>query len=284
MTVDWPEPLVREIAERRVVLFIGSGISRAAHPILPDWPKLLTQMSDRLSQKKNKALAKKLVKQDRLLDAAELINSLLSAAERRTILESKFLLTPPPLSDLYSNLLDLDFKVCITTNYDQLIEKNFEHFSGGQIAYQVRNYKYENFLADLRSPARTILKIHGCITEPSNIVLDRQSFFSAKARNPGVYDIVEALSTVNTVLFLGYSISDPDIQIILERIHSRSATDHCHYALISKFDHIALRKSLTDTFNVDFIEYPKGQHSIVPNAIQSLRDAVKQERARFGIP
>jgi hypothetical protein len=275
---------VREIAERRVVLFVGAGVSKSAVPTLPSWPSLLKNLAERPKLKKDRELAKRLIRGDKLLDAAELLNSLMTAAERRAFLEKNFQLTPTPTSDLYRHLLDLDIKVCITTNYDQLLEKNFEHYSGGQPAYQSRTYRYDNFLADLRSPTRTILKLHGCITEPAQIVLDRKSYFRAKAENPGIYDAVLALSTVNTVLFLGYSMSDPDIQLLLETIHARSNTDHTHYALISKLEHPSLRDALSETYNVKFIEYAKGDHAEFPKAIENLRDDVKAERAGLGVP
>ena len=282
--VSWPLPLVREIAERRVILFLGAGISKAAAPALPSWPSLIEYLSQALPTKKDKNLVRQLIRNDRLLDAAELINSVISPAESRDMLENKFLLTPAPTSNIYKDLLNLDFKVCITTNYDQLIEKNFEQFSGGNIAYHVRTYTYKNLIADLRSPSRTILKLHGCITVPAELVLDRRSYFNAKAENPGIYDTVAALSTVNTVLFLGYSISDPDIQLILESVHARTRSDHTHYALMSKFEHPSLRQAISSTYNVSFIEYPSGQHGEVPPAIAALWSAVKDERAGRGIP
>lgn len=284
MAVDWPHTLVREIAERRVVLFIGAGVSKSARPEMPSWPALLRALAEKARRVKDRELINKLIRTDRLLDAAELANSLLIPAERRAFLEEKFRINPVPVSEIYRNLLDLDCKVCITTNYDQFIEKNFEHFSGGEIAYQVRTYRYDNFLADLRSPSRTILKLHGCITEPAQVVLDRQSFFRARYGNPGIYDAVTALSTVNTILFMGYSITDPDIQIVLEGVHARATTDHTHYALVSKFEHPSLRSALGATYNVTFIEYPSGAHGEVPSAIANLRDAVKAERAGLGIP
>ncbi|MBK5571419.1 MAG: SIR2 family protein [Ensifer sp. SSB1] len=191
---------------------------------------------------------------------------------------------PAPTAEIYKDILSLDFKVCITTNYDQLIEKNFEHYSGGHVTHHVRTHTYKNFISDLRSPSRTILKLHGCVTNTAEIVLDRKSYFNAKADNPGIYDAVQALSTVNTVLFLGYSISDPDIQLILESVHARTRADHTHYALMSKFEHPSLRQAIGSTYNVSFIEYPAGQHHEVPLAVIDLWKAVKEERAGRGIP
>lgn len=282
--VEWPAPLIREIAERRVVLFVGSGVSKSAVPTLPSWTTLLLQMAERAKLKKDKALAKRLVHNSRLLDAAELVNSLLTPADRRQFLEEIFLFAKTPISEIYEQLLMCDFKICITTNYDELLEKNFEHFSAGAVAYQTRKYQYDNILADLRSPTRIILKLHGCITEPANIILDRESFFRAKSKYSGVYDIVTAISTVSTILFLGYSINDPDIQLILEGIHARIHSDHTHYALVPKFEHPSLRSALSKTFNVKFLEYSGKNHDEFQNAVQTLRNAVKEMRATRGIP
>ncbi|WP_226552926.1 SIR2 family protein [Celeribacter naphthalenivorans] len=274
--------MVTEVAERRVVIFVGAGISKAAHNDMPSWPSLLEEMGAKLPKKKDRELVKRLIRYERLLDAAELINSQVIPADRRALLEEKFKLAPVPEAALYSHILELDPKVCITTNYDQFIEKNFERFSGGMSSHQVRLYNFDGLISDLRSPARIILKIHGCITEPSNIVLDKKSYFNAKSQNPGVYEAVKALCTVNTVLFLGYSMGDPDIQLILEDINAKAKSDHRHFALVPKFEHPSLREANQHTYNVEFIEYPSGRHDLVPKALKELSEAVVATRASSG--
>lgn len=280
--VTWNPALVTELAERRVVLFLGAGVSKAAVPALPSWSALLDELSAKVATQKDKKLLKSLIRNGRYLDAAELVNSLTVPADRRAFFEHKFRFAPTPISPIYEDVLALDAKVCITTNYDQLIEKNFEHFSGGTITHQVRTYKYPNFLSDLRSPARVILKLHGCVTDAGSIVLDKRSFFNARAENPGIYDAVTALSTVSTILFLGYSMNDPDIQIVLEGINSRVKTDHSHFALVPKFEHPSLRVANMHTYNINFIEYPSGKHEEFPKALKELREAVQAMRASTG--
>ena len=281
--VAWAPSLVTEIAERRVVLFLGAGVSKAAIPALPSWSELLKELSTSVILKKDQKLLRSLIKNGRFLDAAELINSLTVAADRRAFFEAKFHFKPTPTSEIYNDILSLDAKVCITTNYDQLIEKNFEHYSGGVSSHKVRTYKYANFLSDLRSPGRVILKLHGCVTDAASIVLDRRSYFNARAENPGIYDVVTALSIVNTILFLGYSMSDPDIQLVLEGVNSRVKTDHTHFALVPRFEHPSLRTANTHTYNINFIEYPAGKHDEFPKALRALREAVEATRASTGL-
>jgi len=71
--VAWPNSLIREIAERRVVIFVGAGISKAAHPALPTWPDLLRRLAALLSKAKDKTIVERLVRKDHMLDAAQII-------------------------------------------------------------------------------------------------------------------------------------------------------------------------------------------------------------------
>lgn len=283
MTIAWPDSLVREIAERRTLIFIGAGISKAAHADLPTWTNLLESLGSKIDKKKDKQLIKSLIGQGRLLDAAQIIRDSIPKAELTAELRKIFQVRPIPHSEIYNDLLLLDPKVIITTNYDEFIEKNFEHFSKGQEAHSISDHGSSKLLNDLRSPIRSIVKIHGCISDPAKVVLDRVSYYNARRENAAIFSIVQSLMTVNTVLFIGYSMSDPDIQVTLENISLNSPSDHSHYALVPKFDHISLRNSLTGTYNIGFLEYPKGNHAAVPEAIKGLREAVVNVRSARGI-
>ena len=97
-----------------------------------------------------------------------------------------------------------------------------------------------------------------------------------------MYETIKALCTVNTVLFIGYSMGDPDIQLVLEDINAKAKSDHRHYALVPKFEHPSLREANRHTYNVDFIEYPKDRHDLVPAALSELKGAVVATRASSG--
>lgn len=281
--VNWPTALIREIAERRVILFVGAGISKAAHQELPTWPNLLNELARNLPIKKTQDLIKQLVRQGKMLDAAQIIHDALPKADMNAKLREIFQIRPTPNSEIYNDLLQMDPKTIATTNYDELLEKNFEHFSHGNEAHSISDHKSSKLVTDLRSPIRSIVKIHGCISNPSEVVLDRSSYFKAKRDNPGLFNTMTSLMTVNTVLFLGYSINDPDIQLILENINIYSNSDHPHYALVSKIEHASIKKAMKDTFNVELVEYPCGQHQLVPLAISDLRERVISLRADRGI-
>lgn len=281
--VDWPSALVRELADRRVLLFVGAGISKAALPTTPTWAGLLLSLSNKLKKKADQKLVRQLIRQNALLDAAQIISDGVVRADINAALRAVFQPNPTPHHDLYNHMLSLDLKTVITTNYDEFLEKNFEHHSGGNAAYNVSRYTSADLLEHLRSPSRVIVKMHGCITEPGKVVLDRSSYFTARQQNRGFFDTLSSLFTVNTVLFLGYSLGDPDMQIILENIHSSSVSSHGHYSLLPKQKHRSLVGALKNSYNISCIEYPDGAHGNVPSYIESLAVAVAADRSARGI-
>lgn len=282
--INWPEPLIGEVAERRVVFFVGSGVTKNAHSEFPVWNELLQDhLAQRLATNKDKQLVKSLVRQGRLLDAAEVIRSGLGGPTLATQLRQVFDIRPSPISEIYDSILSMDPKTIITTNYDRMIEENFRHYSGGGASHNVRDIDYPRILSDLRSPSRSIIKLHGCISRPEEIILDRTSYSKQRSANPGLHDAISALMTVNTVLFLGYSITDPDIQLILENMNRFNYTENCHYALISKMDHPSLRESYKQAYNVHFLEYARGRHEEVARSLLQLKELVREFRHTRGI-
>lgn len=281
--VHWPEALVRELADRRVLLFIGAGISKAAAPAMPNWGQLLNTLSGKLAKKTEKKLVAQLIKQGSLLDAAQIISDGAVRADINAKLRDIFQPRATPHHDIYNEILSLDLKTVVTTNYDEFIEKNFEHYSGGNAAYSVCRYTSTDLLEHLRSPSRFIVKVHGCITEPGKVVLDRSSYFRARQQNRGFFDVISSLFTINTVLFIGYSLGDPDMQIILENIHASSESSHGHYSLLPKQKHRALIGAFKQTYNISCIEYPEGGHNLVPSYLSSLAESVRADRSARGI-
>ncbi|CAM3488316.1 hypothetical protein XNC1_3423 [Xenorhabdus nematophila ATCC 19061] len=96
----------------------------------------------------------------------------------------------------------------ITTNYDALVEKifEFEPLIGNNIL--------------LSNPYGSVYKIHGCISSPEDIIITDEDYKSFEYK----YDLIRAqllsLFIHNPIIFLGYSVSDSNIQKILKTIFS----------------------------------------------------------------
>ncbi|HEE0107833.1 TPA: SIR2 family protein [Citrobacter gillenii] len=101
----------------------------------------------------------------------------------------------------------------ITTNYDSLIEQlfEFEPLIGNSIL--------------LSNPYGSVYKIHGCVSAPYELTITEEDYdyFDNK------YELIRAqllsLFIHNPVIFIGYSISDRNIQQILKTIFSYVPTN-----------------------------------------------------------
>lgn len=282
--IKWPDTLSTELAERRCIVFMGAGVSMGSssasgteHP--PNWEDFLKGALPAVSKTADRAYAKKLVAAKQFLDAAEVITECCDHADfdqylRRTFVQPRF-----EASEMHKIILEMDPKIVITTNYDQI----YDHYCNSGIAqsgYNVANYTDSFVVENIRSRVRLIIKAHGCVSDPGNIVLSRSSYYRARRDFPGFYDVLDALFLTNTLLFVGCSLGDPDIQLVLENVHISAPSSHPHYALVEKSDHRSIKAAIKTTHNIELVEYPKGAHDLALQALAGLRDKVIAARSR----
>lgn len=84
-------------------------------------------------------------------------------------------------------------------------------------------------------------------------------------------------------MFLGYSLQDPDINLMLQFLHNTANTSCPHY-LVSKFGNSSLLiKHWKNTYNVSLIEYGDS-YDYFEKSLEELRDLVIQLREERGMP
>ncbi|MDL5514592.1 SIR2 family protein [Arenibacter sp. M-2] len=104
------------------------------------------------------------------------------------------------------------FKTIITTNYDTLIEsfnKNVE------VIRRSKDYPLAN------SKKQLLFKIHGDLSDPERIILtnsDYNNYFSSAQEDTVFWNAVKDKLASNHVLFIGYSMEDSNIQVMLDKI------------------------------------------------------------------
>lgn len=91
--------------------------------------------------------------------------------------------------------------------------------------------------------------------------------------------MLDALFLSSSLLFIGYSLSDPDIQLVLENANIAAPASHPHYAVVSNGVHPALKRSWSKAYNIHFLEFPDGDDISLNASLKDLADNVVAFRA-----
>ncbi|OQA31603.1 MAG: hypothetical protein BWY57_02299 [Betaproteobacteria bacterium ADurb.Bin341] len=98
----------------------------------------------------------------------------------------------------------------ITTNYDQMAE---DLFGGFQVFVG-----QETLLFSSTQGIAEIYKIHGCCQHPSSIIINQSDYDTFDERKAYLAAKLLTIFVEHPIVFLGYSISDPNIESILKAI------------------------------------------------------------------
>lgn len=284
--IDWGDSLVKELAARRCIVFFGAGASVPCEATVgdparrpPDWKGLLEALSGRLpAGSDNRVLADQLIVEKKYLDAAEVIQASINPADYADCIRQLLEVPRFRQSAMHERILELDPKVVITTNFDTIYDRYCTNGSAVE-GYNIIRYTDHHLVQQLRSPTRVVVKAHGCITNTDRLVLTRSQYFEARLGYSHFFRVLDALCLVNTILFLGYSLSDPDIQIALENANISAPSTNRHYFVTPSGTHAALRAASERTYNLKFIEFPAGDYVGLNGSLEALVDRVLAYRA-----
>jgi hypothetical protein len=236
--------IAKLIAKGRCVLCVGAGISRVYDTvnisdndhILPNWPDLLKLLLNRACDSsyldaKDVSELSRAVDDKKFLFVAEALKKRMGSKEFDDSLELIFrnpILKP---NNRHSLIAALPFDAIITTNYDKLIETAY-----ARIGPIPPVYCYDNspdVIASLAVNKFFILKAHGDIDRKNTIILTASDYRNMVYRQPGYRAALNAMFITKTILFIGYSLGDTDINLVLETVsESFSAKGTRHYALL----------------------------------------------------
>ena len=281
-----PARLESKIIAGECGLFIGSGVSATAG--LPNWKNLLHKMIDTndntsfTSSIKDELIG--MINEDRLLEVAEYLRITLKprifADLLETILDQKCL----EPSNLHKLISSLRIKSIVTTNYDHLLE---DAFYSENRSNETRVYDYTDIsaLAGLISENKSfILKAHGSIKNVKNVIFARSDYRKAMYNTAAFRSFFSSLFTSKTFLFIGYSMSDPDLIMILEDLSTIfEGYGQVHYALMANPGY--LKKELFERrFNIEIIPYtPKNlDHPEINVFLQSIKERIDEKSATIG--
>lgn len=261
-----PNSLKESYRDKRCAMLIGAGASKGAG--LPLWGELLGQL---VTTAENDALIDKaradmyrglLARPEKFLMVAAAIKSELGPIFDETV-ERIFVKSGAKPTDLHHALVKLDkLPFMLTINYDSLIED----------AYQAAGVRITtNSFVDAGDVHRRLakrefflLKAHGDANRVGNgIVLTEVDYRALLYGNPGYRSVLSVMFTMFSMVFVGASMADPEINLLLGYIADAfsSTSGPVHYALLADEDITdAERERWMKDFKVHIIKISKADN------------------------
>jgi hypothetical protein len=203
------DQLAGAIKERRAMLFAGAGVSISVG--LPSWEKLIRQMAVELGIDEEFSF-----RRDRFQTLAEYyrlkhgsIGPLRSWMDRNWSISRKKV----EQSELHRLIVALDFPIIYTTNYDRNLEVAFGIH--GRDFVKVANARD---VAQARRDVTQIVKFHGDFDDDASLVLTETDYLDRLSFGSPLDVKFRSDALGRTILFIGYSLSDMNIRLLLHRL------------------------------------------------------------------
>lgn len=238
------EQLVNEAAS--VMIFLGAGLSygvgralgragiEALPPIedderFPTWPLLIERMKPELvargEDEFERGAYERFIERNDPLDAAQLYRLTVGDQRYFQFLDSQFetrledadLLTPS-----HRALVELPVRDIFTTNYDSLIELTFQRFDRELLVSPDPGSFLKN---KVQNPDRHLVKLHGTWDDHPSIVLTRDDYARSRRAREEMFDSLAQEARYTTFLFVGFSLADPNFNLIRDEARAVMGED-----------------------------------------------------------
>ena len=272
-----PDYLVTQVRDGKVVLFLGAGASRLAKtpsgqqgPTAKELGELIARnflggkhVGSPLNQ-----IAEYAISESNLGTVQEFVKSLIDPLE-------------PTAAHL--KMGSFIWHGIATTNYERLIEKAYER----ACTLQTLRLLIENgdrVEDHIREPEDVLLlKLHGCVTRTANpdcpLILTTDQYIDHRLGRDRLFDILRTWGYEHAIIFLGYSLQDPDIRAILSELTKNARDNRPRYYLVTPdVDDIAIH--FWDTKKVSalkgsFDEFMASLDAAIPSGFRVLARTIR---------
>lgn len=203
------DELRTSIKSGHVILFVGAGISATLG--LPDWSQLISHISSELGY--DERIFKLYGDSLALAEYYEINKG--HIGELRSWMETQWNIDSEKIkqSTIYETIVQLNFPIIYTTNYDHCLETAFMAWG--------KKYKRIISVDDFVNSNNTetqIVKFHGDTISDPSIVLTESSYFERLAFDSPLDIKLRADMLGKSILFIGYSLSDINIRLLIYKL------------------------------------------------------------------
>ncbi len=273
--------LVSYLREGRCVLFVGAGLSRPAG--YPGWGDLMKQVVDGTSEILGDAARgdelDALMSRGQFIDVADQCRTLLGRIYFGRLLRSLLARQVAPPEATHRAIVGTPYACIVTTNFDTLLEDAFARWSDFGIPKAPTGMELSQHGTLLLDGAFFILKAHGTIHDDNSMVFTSEDYRRITHANPAFQAVMSSLLLTHAVLFVGYSLSDPNFRLLMDsQLTTFGSEAPPRYALMENVGE-SERAILRRTAGIEVISFAKGAYGEVAGLLQYLEQAARDDAA-----
>ncbi|MBN7763371.1 SIR2 family protein [Nitratireductor aquibiodomus] len=202
--------LARDIRDRKVILFVGSGLSKPLG--LPSWEELIKHMAEELGFDPDILVGPSAD----YLQVAEFYKLRKgSIGDLRSWMDRNWSVRDEQLreSKVHKQIVDLEFPLIYTTNYDNNLERSFE-LHGKDVAKIASVVD----IAEAQADRPHVVKFHGDFSDDNSLVITEADYFERLEFESPLDLRLRADVLGRSILFVGYSLKDLNLRLLLYKL------------------------------------------------------------------
>ena len=210
--------LIEALKNKNVILFVGAGISMQIG--LPSWSNIIDKMASELGFDTEvfKSFGDYLALAEYYEIKRTNIGSLRSWMDRTW--HQNYIKIEESI--VHKNIVELDFPIIYTTNYDRWIEESFNLYKKGYT-------KISNVgdLVNINTNKTQIIKFHGDFDDDQSIVLTESDYFDRLDFETPLDIKLRSDVLGKSILFIGYSLNDINLRYMFYKLNKLWNRSNC---------------------------------------------------------
>ncbi|WP_417836724.1 SIR2 family protein [Thalassospira tepidiphila] len=206
----FPNPLLEDLIAGRWLPVIGAGMSLNANTPpkykMPLWDQLAKDLENDLFDFEANSPIDAISAYEHEFGRPKLIEKLADI----------LLINKSSPGDTHKAFCKIPFDIVCTTNFDFLLEKQYDRLTSCNIVIDEEQLSINNHTSQTK-----LLKLHGDLRHPSRLVATEEDYDSFISRYPLISTYLSNLLISRTAILIGYSLDDPDFRQIWNVVTSR---------------------------------------------------------------
>jgi len=259
--------LKRAIAERKLVVFAGAGLSIDSG--VPSWENLINELRAEINIPESETdflrIAQMYYNERQQKEFIDKIREALKHKKLR-------------YNEIHEAVFELNPEHIITTNFDDLFEQ----------VIKAKAYPFSVIKKDSEFPygrnTKLLVKVHGDLDE-ANLVIKEDDYLEYSNNHPLIESFIKGVFANKVVLFIGYSFSDINLKIILQSVRNILGHNFQNaYMLTTEDDFHPAKRQYLKQKGINVINYDDAGKLYDMNAIEQYlfigRNALHHEFAK----